>query len=470
MRIEQLLEQNLINSKLILEESCDGLTTKQRVIVEGIYNELSPLLEVALTADQIKDLFRNVEKTASAGGANRTLIGQGVDTARQVDAALNKLGKWLQDTAPVKSFDNKFEQLKSKVSKKFPELDNALTGMGDWAKANPGKTAAVIGVLTTLAALAGGPVGGAIAGQILKGAAELLKGEKLSTAVGKGMKAAAYGFLAGKSIEAIGDIFKSGIDFVADKLYPGVVNSTMIHNNQLLWQVKLTAADAEKLKVLTDASSKAMFDNDPNFVNLLNKASKFVADTVNQPGYYDKIVADAASAEKFITAGNAASTALQGLGAAVQGAVTAKTGEKKENYYIQTRPLSEGQVYLLLKKIAATEQLNEGPMDWLKKGATAVGKGMQRVGQNITNKTTYEKLLAGWKLDGSPTDSEELKKFLTSMEVSNDIINKVYSDMKISSAAPQSNYMQVKASVAKLDKKSRQRMLKYIQGQLGIQL
>jgi hypothetical protein len=45
--------------------------------------------------------------------------------------------------------------------------------------------------------------------------------------------------------------------------------------------------------------------------------------------------------------------------------------------------------------------------------------------------------------------------------------------MKISSgadnAATQSTYAQVKDSVAKLDKKSRQRILKYIQGQLGIQ-
>jgi hypothetical protein len=55
------------------------------------------------------------------------------------------------------------------------------------------------------------------------------------------------------------------------------------------------------------------------------------------------------------------------LQAGAQGAVAASTGtEKKESYYVQTRPLSEGQVYLLLKKIAATEQLNEGPMDWVK--------------------------------------------------------------------------------------------------------
>ena len=51
MRIEQLLEQNKHNSQMLLQESCDGLTNDQRLVVEGIYNELSPLLEVALSAE-----------------------------------------------------------------------------------------------------------------------------------------------------------------------------------------------------------------------------------------------------------------------------------------------------------------------------------------------------------------------------------------------------------------------------------
>ena len=46
-------------------------------------------------------------------------------------------------------------------------------------------------------------------------------------------------------------------------------------------------------------------------------------------------------------------------------------------------------------------------MDWVKKGAAAVGRGIDRVGQNLTNTITYEKLLASWKIAGSPTDSEE---------------------------------------------------------------
>jgi hypothetical protein len=168
-------------------------------------------------------------------------------------------------------------------------------------------------------------------------------------------------------------------------------------------------------------------------------------------------------------------TAKQGLQAGAQGAVAASTGsEKKESYYVQTRPLSEGQVYLLLKKISTTNQLDEGPMDWIKKGAAAVGKGISRVGQNITNKVTYEKLLAGWKLDGSPTDSEELKKFLTSMEISDDIVNKVYTDMKLDTtssaetpAAATSGYAEIKKSIMQLNTKDRQRMIQHLTKQLG---
>jgi hypothetical protein len=417
-----LVEQHRQNSKKILRESCDGLTLDQRRIVKGIHNELSPLLEVALSADQIKNIFQSVEKNATAAGSNRTGLGKGVDTVQQVDTALNKLGKWLQDTTPVKSFDTKFAQLKSKVSEKFPELDKKLTGMGTWAKANPGKTAAIIGVLTTLAALAGGPVGGAIAGQILKGSTELLKGEKLSTAIGKGAKAAAYGFLAGKSIEAIGDMMKGGLDFVADKIFPGLTQSTYIHNSEVIWNVKLATQDAAKLQTLTDAASKAMMADDPNFVNLLNKASKFVSDTVNQPGYYDNIVADAATAEKFLNAGNAAAKAMSGIGAAAQGAVTAKTGEKKESYYVQSRSLSEGQVYLVFNRVCAAH-LNEGVFDKIK-----------TFGKNLTTKVTADKLNSAWQKAGAPTDSNELSAFLKAQGVSDDVIASTYAALKIPTA------------------------------------
>jgi hypothetical protein len=472
MRIEQLLEQNKRNSQLLLQESCDGLTNDQRLVVEGIYNELSPLLEVALTADQIKNIFQSVEKNATAAGGNRTGLGKGVDTARQVDAALNKLGKWLQDTTPVKNFDAKFEKLKANINKKFPDSKflDGVSKMGIWAQNNPGKTAAIIGVLTTVAALAGGPVGGAIAGQILKGSVELLKGEKLSTAIGKGAKAAVYGFIAGKSLEEIGKVFQSGLNFVADKMFPGLEHITHIHNNQVLWDVKLASQDAAKLETLTDAASKAMFARDPNYINLLNKASKFVSDTVNQPGYYDKIVANAATAEKFINAGNAAAQTLNGIGAAAQGAVTAKTGEKKESGYLQARSLSEGQVYMLFNRI---EQLNEGPIwDKVKSGAgklaAAAGQKISTVGTNLTTKITADKLNSAWTKAGSPTDSEALAKFLKSQGVDDAVISQTFKAMKLKVGdSAQTGYAQVRAQLAQLNTKQKKQLAAYLQKQLG---
>jgi hypothetical protein len=62
-----------------------------------------------------------------------------------------------------------------------------------------------------------------------------------------------------------------------------------------------------------------------------------------------------------------------------------------------------------------------------------VAKGASAVGKQITTNATYPKLLAAWKLEGSPTDSEELKKFLTNYGgITPETIDKVYTDMKLS--------------------------------------
>lgn len=192
-----IFEQHMNNSRTILSESVEGMNALQRAIVEGIYNDLKPLIEASLTSDQVQQLFKGVEQNVSATGNNRTMVGKGKDAVGEVNAVISKVGNWLQNTTPVKGADEKFEQLKSKVSTKFPDLEKQLSGLGAWMKENPGKSAAIIGVVTAIAGLATGPVGGALAGQILRGSAELIKGEKLSTAAGKGIKTAAIGAAVG---------------------------------------------------------------------------------------------------------------------------------------------------------------------------------------------------------------------------------------------------------------------------------
>ena len=136
--------------------------------------------------------------------------------------------------------------------------------------------------------------------------------------------------------------------------------------------------------------------------------------------------------------------------------------------YLQTRPLSEGQVYVLFNRI---EQLNEGPADWLKKAGDWVGKKAT----NLTTKITADKLNSAWEKAGSPTDSAELEKFLAAQGISDQIIKQTFQSMKIDAgAAPAEDpkkaatlYAQVKTEIQGLDKKSQKQLMAYLQKQLG---
>ena len=480
MRIENLIENN--NHRQILRESCEGLTLEQRRIVEGIYNEFVPLIEASLTADQIKQVFGELEKQSVAGGANRTVVGAGVDVAKKANEVINNVGKWLQDTTPVKMADQKFEQLKAKVGSKFPDLDKQLTGLGSWMKENPGKSAAIIGVLTALASLAGGPVGGAIAGQVLRGAAELIKGEKLSTAIGKGIKTAALGYLSGKAFEMLGK-FVGGMR-VESLPVPGAEDAGL---ETVSWgATKTLTGPGTEWKQMTQGFKVDVF---PQEAEGINAAMNMIRN--GEPGGFDILqkIAREVNTKSYASAindilGNARADQLAndgllnwikgmaGAGQAIsQGAVAASTGsEKKESYYVQTRPLSEGQVYLLFDRVL----VEAGFLDKLKAGAGkavgAVAKGAAWAGKQATEKVTSAKLLAAWKLEGSPTDSEALKKFLLDYGgIDAGTIDKVYTDMKL----PTGTADPAAISDADLDKlidqlntKQKKEIVKYLQQQL----
>jgi hypothetical protein len=492
MNINQLLvEQEIKKGYLLLESVTVDMTADQKRIVEGIYNEFVPLFEATLTTTQIKQLFGDLEKQSVEGGANRTVVGAGVDVAKKANEVINNVGKWLQDTTPVKMADQKFEQLKAKVGAKFPDLDTQLTGMGTWMKENPGKSAAIIGVLTALASLAGGPVGGAIAGQVLRGAAELIKGEKLSTAVGKGIKTAALGYLSGKAFEMLGNWmagfreqsipFGSGdaglenVSWGASKTLraPGMEWTQQTQGFNALVKPEEASAIRAAMNLVKNGGDSAGegFDQLKAVADIV-RSKEYMADMQTMVDGAWKAAKDNDSLLQFIN------TAKQGLQAGAQGAVAASTGsEKKESYYVQTRPLSEGQVYMLFDRVLT----EAGFMDKLKAGATnavgAVAKGAGWVGKQATEKVTSAKLLTAWKLEGSPTDSEELKKFLLNYGgIDQTVIDKVYTDMKIQGdpaqdaaqdPKAQTAYAQVKSSLSQLNTKQRKQLMLQLQKQLG---
>lgn len=447
MKLTSILQEQIRNdNRLLLENISNDLLPQQRYIVEGIYRELTPLIEASLDAAQIKSLFGEIEKQSIAGGNTRTLAGGAVDVAKKANEIINNTGKWLQNTTPVKNFDQKFEDLKSKASEKFPDLSDKLSSLGDWAKENPGKTAAVVGILTAIASLAGGPVGGAIAGQVLRGTVELLKGEKLSTAIGKGVKTAAFGFIAGKAFEMLGD-WLGGLraevvmrDEFADVSWNATKTVTapgMEWTRQIQGiNVQVLPDDAQTINFLMDTIGKG----GDQAVQAFDKLARIAAE-IRTDEYKELLQSVGAMARDNDSLYQVIQGAKEGLQAASQGAVAAggvaadsKKTANQETYYVQKKPLSEGQVYILFDHVmdySRVEMIAEGPLDVLKKGASAVGKGLSWMGKQATEKITSAKLLASWKLEGSPTDTNELAAFLKGQGVEDSVIDASYATMKL---------------------------------------
>ena len=236
MRLTELYHhKSKSKSATILKESWYTLTESQQTYLGRWETDVWPLMEqyvklceAELTPAQIQQIFQNAEQVAASSGTGRTTLGKvgdaaqkagagaasavklTADVAKQINAKINELGKLAQQSGPVQGFDQKFEKLKADILAKNKD-SNTVQGIqkiSDWAKANPGKATLAVGILTTLAAFAGGPAGGAAAGLIFRSTKGLLQGDNLSTAVGKSLKTAAVGFLAGNVFNFLSDGMK----------------------------------------------------------------------------------------------------------------------------------------------------------------------------------------------------------------------------------------------------------------------
>lgn len=494
MRLNHL-EQNIFES----------LQLGKDPYVEHWQKEIHPLLlEVALSPEQIKQLFKSIETTASEQGSNRSAAGKAVDAAGEItdkvkDLWFNKLGGALQQSGPVKAFDAKYEEIKNKIAAENPKLAEAFSKYKQFADNNPKLQKFLLMIATSAAAALGlAVVGGASAGiaatglgvgaatAIVQIADRLLKGEKASTAIGRGATAGIVAGLTAAGVKAattaldqLGQITRIKNSYYVEYNGQGAyVNA----EDYRAWKEGMSAANKmtdgidfmSNSQAYFDASAKGMVKSAEVAAEILTKAS--------DPAYQEaamaaaEIVIKPGAVESAAAAMRDAAKAINPVISAAAGQAAGGAGEKKESYYVQTRPLSEGQVYLLLRKISEQQELTEGPVwDKVKAGAGkaigAVGKGLGAVGKQITTNATYPKLLAAWKLEGSPTDSEEIKQFLTNYGgITPEVINKVFTDMKISAAPAadtQSVYAQVKDQVVKLDSKSKKRIMAYLQKQLG---
>ena len=544
MRLDQLQRR-----KLITEGWNEPAFTlfEQKTVHPWITSIERYVVEAQLSQDQINNLFTGVEQGATASGSNRTAIGKGADVAKLpveavkwINNKVNELGKAAKETGPVKNIDAKFAELKTKIGDKDNNVVKAVKAVSDWAKANPGKASIAVAILTAAAAIAGGPLGGAVAGFLTRATKDLLQGEDLSTAVGKSAKTAAIGALVGMAtelvstaeIEAIAD---GGAQEIADQVetirdanlqdslaeMPEDVAAVWEQNPNLEDYAKsyktsiqfgtgygasyegiLQQDQIDQLNALNDAMDKAnaidAFSEETNrrsveYVEYLKSLTATNAD-MNAAAEYLKDARDltdaqleviAASKESLVQTVEQVKQAAEVGTAAAQGAATAgvERGAPQESVVPKGQKLSEGQVYLLFNRITNTndhmlenkmmfesvfdavkhynkQELEEGPLDVLKKaggaiakgakaaggaiakgakaaggaiakGAKATGAGIAGAAKQVTTKVTAEKLMTAWKKAGSPTDSDEVYNVIKGLGVADDVIKGTYDSMKI---------------------------------------
>lgn len=368
--------------------------------------EIHPILcEVALTTAQIDQLFKGVEKTAG-----RSALGKGLDAVKGAsdkisDAWFNKFGGMLQSSGPVRAFDQKWDELKSSIGAKHPELAERLAKYGQFAKDHPnlhkfllaigGSVAAAVGVAAAggigAGALAVG-TGTGVAVGILNIADRLLQGQKLSTAVGRGATTGAIAGLAAGAAAKIGDMVKAGIksDAIADLKGVGhVTKHTMDYNG--------TPFSAVTKEPLTSQLKNAFDVLDPKNAQSVNNFAKLMAQA-SSPEYQKSL--EMVGVARDIIAATARQnlnvvTDLMKIGtAAAGGAASAATNQQ---------PVSES-----LSRQQITELF----------GITG-------------NKVDASKLKKAWEKAGSPTDSDAVATVLQGAGVSAETVTQVFTDLQI---------------------------------------
>jgi hypothetical protein len=137
--------------------------------------------------------------------------------------------------------------------------------------------------------------------------------------------------------------------------------------------------------------------------------------------------------------------------------------------------LSEGQCYLLMKRIAATNR------DMIIEGTLVLEAGlMQKAGtwlktkaQNVTQQVTADKLMQSWKKAGSPTDSNAVADIMSQAGVNPDVIKKVYTDMKLpepgsEGTADQVDFKSLSDQIMKMPVDTKVQLVNYMKTQLKV--
>jgi len=412
-------------SHRILQEGWQDLTEAQQQYQTRWEKELWPLLEqfvklaeAELTPDQILSVFKNAEEVADASGNNKNLLGKAasaamlpVDIAKKVNAKIDELGRMAQNTGPVKNMDAKFEKLKADIKKNNSDskIVKGIENISNWAKENPGKASIAVAILTTIAAFAGGPAGGAAAGLIIRASKDLLQGEKLSTSVGKAAKTAAIGALVGAVADQVGDYFQGMRGEVIDQGTFARVDygaTSTIRAPGYEWTETIKGVN---IKVLPE---DAAYVND--LMDQIGQGGKIANQAFDELSTFAKEIRTDDYIEALKNAGTTArnndslfqfiTAAKNGIASLAQGAAQASDDKRNKKESVDLN--AEYKKYL-----------HEAGIKDKLKGAT--------------KSITAGKLEKMWKKAGKPTDTGSILNILQSAGLDNDAISQIQKQSQV---------------------------------------
>ena len=396
----------------------EGLNESDTQLIKLWENAGNVLKEYAMTADQIGQLFQTVEKDAGAAGGNRTMIGRGKDAASAVNQAWETLKDKVQNSGPVKNIDAMYDTAAEKLKQATGGDQGVMTYVQkyrDFAKAHPIAQSLIYSALIAAAGISGAGLGGAAALGLFKMVDKLLQGEKFSSAAYSGAKTGAMAYGAGQIGQALKGTPQQGL--------PGAQGAPGSYQHGAgIGSYSVTPDVAAALSPLRKAAGQKAYDA---IQAAINNGSVSPTDV----GKLEQI--GAAAIEKFGTnAGGGLSVQTISTLAAKAATVAAQQAAGVQESYAGV-----GSVQLTEAGVLHAFQLAEGPMDWIKQkagqAAGAVTNKLATIGSNLTNKVTADKLMSAWKKAGSPTDSDQVLKIMTSAGVAPDLASKA-----IAGAAP----------------------------------
>ena len=451
------------------------------------------LVERRMSEKEILQVFADAESgmTDKATGANRTMLGRGKDTtmdfAGQVKDAVSEVLNSIQNSVPVAAVDVAYDRATDALANlsggQKGKVMQAIKGYRNLVKQYPKTAGFAKAALVAIAGLATGGAGLPAVAGLTYALDSSIRGDKLSSVIGKGAGAAFMTWLATQMGSAnAADTNPVGPVYDAPEMTPDLVTYTAKNGDTLSQIAKdngTTVRDIVGLNPQLAAASGA-------------KGGQMLNPDVIFPG--QEITLPAAGGENIYSGGmgtNADTMAQIGRGNMPNSAITQRMAMRESLKFV-TLPvdqlidreltamswvvnesmynrkqrgvwLTQAGTYAVFENIdryrlALMERagvpgstrpeyyrpdMPDGPgkaskpgmigrgLNWLDQKTKAVGGALSNFGHQFTTDVTKEKLKMNWHQDGKPSDSNKLAAWLVTQGVPQQVVSGVFKKMNI---------------------------------------